>query len=193
MTATTTAAITTTTAAAITTTTIFRVRPAPPPSPATAAPSTYLPSPVHRLSSPTQAGPFRAASLVDSTHFWGPAANWTLPIAAIADLEKSPALISPSMTPTLFLYSCVFMRFSFRVQPRNMLLFACHLTNATAQGAQMVRLLVRGHRKSVAHPQRYRYAQTEDAEHAKEVGGLGAVGGAGALGGVGKEAAAKKV
>ncbi|WFD47192.1 Pyrimidine nucleotide transporter, mitochondrial [Malassezia furfur] len=76
-----------------------------------------------------------------STHFWGPVANWTLPIAALSDLKKDPALISPTMTPTLCLYSCVFMRFALRVQPRNMLLFVCHLTNATAQGAQIVRLL----------------------------------------------------
>lgn len=34
------------------------------------------------------------------------------------------------------------MRFALRVQPRNMLLFACHLTNATAQGIQCVRLIV---------------------------------------------------
>ena len=41
------------------------------------------------------------------------------------------------------MYSCVFMRFALRVQPRNMLLFACHFTNATAQGIQVLRLLVR--------------------------------------------------
>jgi len=31
------------------------------------------------------------------------------------------------------------MRFAWRVQPRNYLLFACHATNAAAQSAQMVR------------------------------------------------------
>lgn len=76
-----------------------------------------------------------------STHFWGPVANWGLPLAAIADLKKDETMISWSMTPTLFMYSCVFMRFALRVQPRNMLLFACHLTNATAQGVQVLRLL----------------------------------------------------
>lgn len=70
-------------------------------------------------------------------------ANWGLPLAAIADLKKDETLISSTMTPTLFLYSCVFMRFALRVQPRNLLLFACHLTNATAQGVQCLRLLVR--------------------------------------------------
>jgi len=85
----------------------------------------------------------RCHVLTQSTHFWGPVANWGLPLAALSDLKKDETLISSTMTPTLFLYSCVFMRFALRVQPRNMLLFACHLTNATAQGVQCLRLLVR--------------------------------------------------
>lgn len=43
--------------------------------------------------------------------------------------------------PALVLYSCVFMRFAWKVQPRNMLLFACHLTNASAQSIQGGRFL----------------------------------------------------
>lgn len=35
----------------------------------------------------------------------------------------------------------VFMRFAWRVQPRNYLLFACHATNATAQTIQEGRFL----------------------------------------------------
>ncbi|KAJ3149863.1 pyruvate transporter mpc1 [Geranomyces michiganensis] len=31
-------------------------------------------------------------------HFWGPVANWGLPLAAIADTRKSPELISGKMT-----------------------------------------------------------------------------------------------
>lgn len=46
------------------------------------------------------------------------------------------------------------MRFALRVQPRNLLLFACHLTNATAQGVQGLRLLVRS---ALLTPQRYKY------------------------------------
>lgn len=42
---------------------------------------------------------------VQSTHFWGPAATWGLPLAAFADLKKDPSMISWSMTPTLFVYS----------------------------------------------------------------------------------------
>ncbi|ETW87188.1 hypothetical protein HETIRDRAFT_243976, partial [Heterobasidion irregulare TC 32-1] len=74
-----------------------------------------------------------------STHFWGPVANWGLPLAALADLNKSEDVISGTMTGALAAYSLVFMRFAWRVQPRNYLLFACHATNATAQTTQGVR------------------------------------------------------
>lgn len=74
-----------------------------------------------------------------STHFWGPVANWGIPIAALADIKKDPKIISGTMTTALCLYSMVFMRFAWRVQPRNMLLFACHVTNFTAQSMQGAR------------------------------------------------------
>ncbi|CAE7224484.1 unnamed protein product [Rhizoctonia solani] len=77
-----------------------------------------------------------------STHFWGPVANWGLPLAAIADLSgKDEEMISGTMTTALACYSTVFMRFAWRVQPRNYLLFACHATNATAQSAQLARFV----------------------------------------------------
>jgi len=81
-----------------------------------------------------------------STHFWGPVANWGLPLAALADLKKDEEFISGTMTTTLACYSMVFMRFAWRVQPRNYLLFACHLTNATAQSVQDVRFFNYWHR-----------------------------------------------
>ena len=31
-------------------------------------------------------------------HFWGPVANWGLPLAAIADVKKDPEMISGKMT-----------------------------------------------------------------------------------------------
>ena len=68
-----------------------------------------------------------------TVHFWGPAANWGLVLAAIADANKPPERISPRMTLTLAGYSCMFMRFAWMVSPRNMLLFSCHLTNASMQ------------------------------------------------------------
>ncbi|KAJ3062110.1 pyruvate transporter mpc1 [Podochytrium sp. JEL0797] len=68
-----------------------------------------------------------------STHFWGPVANWGLPLAAIADTQKSPEFISGNMTGVLCVYSALFMKFALDVQPRNYLLFACHFANEGAQ------------------------------------------------------------
>lgn len=64
------------------------------------------------------------------------------------------------MTTALLVYSSVFMRFAWKVcvkigvlivfnekrffvqvQPRNLLLFACHITNVSAQSMQMCRFL----------------------------------------------------
>jgi len=46
------------------------------------------------------------------------------------------------MFPTaLCLYSMAFMRFAWKVQPRNMLLFACHATNEVAQVIQFSRFI----------------------------------------------------
>ena len=44
-------------------------------------------------------------------------------------------------TTALCIYSALFMRFAWKVQPRNMLLFACHITNETAQLYQGSRLI----------------------------------------------------
>uniref|UniRef100_A0A0K0ED98 Mitochondrial pyruvate carrier n=1 Tax=Strongyloides stercoralis TaxID=6248 RepID=A0A0K0ED98_STRER len=76
-----------------------------------------------------------------STHFLGPLVNYGLPLAAIADLQKSPEFISGNMTVALLVYSSIFSRFAWRVQPRNMLLLSCHLLNLTAQSTQMIRFL----------------------------------------------------
>ncbi len=35
---------------------------------------------------------------LSSTHFWGPVANWGIPLAAIADTNKDVSLISGKMT-----------------------------------------------------------------------------------------------
>ncbi|XP_073993328.1 mitochondrial pyruvate carrier [Rhodnius prolixus] len=76
-----------------------------------------------------------------STHFWGPVANWGIPIAAIADTQKDPTIISGKMTLALSVYSLVFMRFAWKVQPRNLLLLACHATNEVAQLTQGARFI----------------------------------------------------
>jgi hypothetical protein len=59
-----------------------------------------------------------------------------LPLAAIADTKKSPEFISGKMTAALSVYSLLFMRFAWMVQPRNYLLFACHAANEAAQLTQ---------------------------------------------------------
>ncbi|KAL8723670.1 MAG: hypothetical protein Q9225_000113 [Loekoesia sp. 1 TL-2023] len=76
-----------------------------------------------------------------STHFWGPASNFGIPIAAISDIRKDPELISGRMTAALTLYSAVFMRYSVAVTPKNYLLFACHFINFGSQSTQGVRFL----------------------------------------------------
>ncbi|KAF3916544.1 hypothetical protein ABW20_dc0102109 [Dactylellina cionopaga] len=47
-----------------------------------------------------------------STHFWGPVSNFGIPLAAIADFNKEPEIISGKMTGALVVYSAVFMRYS---------------------------------------------------------------------------------
>ncbi|KAJ8314748.1 hypothetical protein KUTeg_006898 [Tegillarca granosa] len=74
-------------------------------------------------------------------HFWGPVANWGLPLAALSDIKKDEEMISGKMTLALAFYSLMFMRFAWKVQPRNMLLFACHFTNSSAQTIQGIRFI----------------------------------------------------
>ncbi|KAH8655829.1 hypothetical protein BX600DRAFT_416850 [Xylariales sp. PMI_506] len=74
-----------------------------------------------------------------STHFWGPASNFGIPIAAILDTKKSPDMISGPMTGALVVYAFTFMRYSLAVTPKNYLLFACHTLNAGAQLTQSYR------------------------------------------------------
>ncbi|KAL8843601.1 MAG: hypothetical protein Q9170_000105 [Blastenia crenularia] len=75
------------------------------------------------------------------TDFWGPASNFGIPIAAIADFQKDPELISGRMTTALTFYSATFMRYSVAVTPKNYLLFACHFINFGSQTTQGVRFL----------------------------------------------------
>ena len=48
-------------------------------------------------------------------HFWAPIANWGLVLAALKDINKPPEMISERMTMTMVCYSCMFMRFAWRV------------------------------------------------------------------------------
>ncbi|XJO75301.1 hypothetical protein BDV3_006006 [Batrachochytrium dendrobatidis] len=77
--------------------------------------------------------PEQGFQILSDEHFWGPVANWGLPLAAIADTQKSPEFISGKMTGALSLYSLLFMRFAWQVQPRNYLLLMVHVVNESAQ------------------------------------------------------------
>eukprot|EP00245_Coleochaete_scutata_P018134 TRINITY_DN9267_c0_g1_i1.p1 TRINITY_DN9267_c0_g1~~TRINITY_DN9267_c0_g1_i1.p1 ORF type:complete len:128 (-),score=14.59 TRINITY_DN9267_c0_g1_i1:878-1207(-) len=74
-----------------------------------------------------------------TTHFWGPVANWGFVLAGLADTQKPPEMISGNMTSAMCVYSMLFMRFAWKVQPRNYLLFACHLSNESVQLYQLQR------------------------------------------------------
>lgn len=76
-----------------------------------------------------------------TTHFWGPIANWGFVIAGLSDTRKPAELVSPNMTGVMCIYSLLFMRFAWAINPRNYLLFACHLSNEAVQLNQMRRVL----------------------------------------------------
>ncbi|CAA83622.2 putative mitochondrial pyruvate carrier 1 [Caenorhabditis elegans] len=107
-----------------------------------------------------------------STHFWGPVANWGLPLAALGDLKKNPDMISGPMTSALLIYSSVFMRFAWHVQPRNLLLFACHFANFSAQGAQLGRFVNHNYLHYVEDPVHHKLMMKKEVlehEHDAEV------------------------
>ncbi|PON95308.1 Mitochondrial pyruvate carrier [Trema orientale] len=74
-----------------------------------------------------------------TTHFWGPITNWGIPIAAVVDTKKPSELISGKMTGVMCVYSALFMRFAWMVQPRNYQLLVCHAANETIQLYQLSR------------------------------------------------------
>ncbi|KAL3162486.1 pyruvate transporter mpc1 [Trebouxia sp. C0010 RCD-2024] len=76
-----------------------------------------------------------------TTHFWGPIANWGFVIAGLSDTRKPAELVSPNMTGVMCIYSLLFMRFAWAINPRNYLLFACHASNEAVQLNQMRRVL----------------------------------------------------
>ncbi|PIA64524.1 hypothetical protein AQUCO_00100180v1 [Aquilegia coerulea] len=57
----------------------------------------------------------------------------------LVDAQKPPELISANMTGVMCVYSALFMRFAWMVQPRNYLLLASHTTNETVQLYQFSR------------------------------------------------------
>jgi hypothetical protein len=72
-------------------------------------------------------------------HFWAPVANWGFVIAGILDLGKPEEQISKNMTLTLLCYSTLFIRFAWRITPRNYILASMHITNVCVQGTLLRR------------------------------------------------------
>jgi hypothetical protein len=81
----------------------------------------------------------------NDVHFWataGAIAGWGMSGAAIYDATmQGPEVISLNMTGVMLVYSSLFARWAWVVQPRNTLLAACHVTNVFAQSNQMRRAL----------------------------------------------------
>lgn len=79
----------------------------------------------------------------NSPTFWGgagAAAGWGMTGAAIWDASSSgPELISFRMTGVMLVYSSLFARWAFIVNPQNLALCACHVSNVLAQLNQMRR------------------------------------------------------
>ena len=78
-----------------------------------------------------------------SVHFWGTAgaiAGWLMSGAAVYDASlNGPEIISLNMTSVMIVYSSLFARWAWVVQPRNYLLCGCHVANVIAQTNQMRR------------------------------------------------------
>ncbi|XP_061362138.1 mitochondrial pyruvate carrier 1-like [Gastrolobium bilobum] len=74
-----------------------------------------------------------------TSHFWGPVANWGFVAAGLVDMNKPPEMISGNLTGVMCVYSVLFMRFAWMVQPRNYLLLSCHASNEVVQLCQLSR------------------------------------------------------
>jgi len=107
----------------------------------TCAPSQHLP---HRCQDYTTGK--MAMAFINSptgpmtTHFWGPVANWGLSLSAMYDAARlGPEVINERMSATQVVYSGLFCRFAWMVQPRNYILLGCHTANVGAQSNQLRR------------------------------------------------------
>ena len=65
-------------------------------------------------------------------------------------MKKPPEQISGKMTGVLCVYSLLFMQFALQVQPRNLMLFSCHLSNEAVQLYQLNRCYTHANAKDGA-------------------------------------------
>ena len=123
---------------------------------------------VHRLQSTSTAD--KPKGIWYSAEFWGAAgaiAGWGMTGAAIWDASMAgPELVDLKLTAVMIVYSSLFCRWAFVVQPQNLLLASCHGSNVIAQFNQM--------RRAVQH----KLSEGKDEEVA-EMGKKVAVAGAG--------------
>ena len=94
---------------------------------------------------PTTASEPKKTTWWTSAELWGgmgALAGWGMSGAAIYDATlQGPEVISLNMTCVLIVYSSLFARWAWVVQPRNTLLAACHVANIVAQSNQLRRAL----------------------------------------------------
>ena len=80
-----------------------------------------------------------------SASFWGAcgaAAGWGMSGSAIYDSQfQGPEVISLTMTPVMIVYSSLFAWWALAIQPKNLALAACHMTNVAAQSWQLYRAI----------------------------------------------------
>eukprot|EP00927_Polykrikos_kofoidii_P035495 TRINITY_DN3004_c0_g1_i2.p1 TRINITY_DN3004_c0_g1~~TRINITY_DN3004_c0_g1_i2.p1 ORF type:complete len:266 (+),score=36.97 TRINITY_DN3004_c0_g1_i2:86-799(+) len=109
-----------------------------------------------------------------TTHFWGPVANWGLSLSAIYDANTlGPEVINERMSATQVVYSGLFCRFAWMVQPRNYILLGCHAANVSAQSNQLRRWV--DHKKAIepeTAPAQMQSLATMCAGAAAGVGGI---------------------
>ncbi|XP_021855580.2 mitochondrial pyruvate carrier 1-like [Spinacia oleracea] len=73
------------------------------------------------------------------TNFWRPVVNWGFVATGLVDMNKPPEKILGNMSTAMCLFSTLFIRFPWMVQPRNYLILACHASNETMQMYQFSR------------------------------------------------------
>ncbi|ETV99484.1 hypothetical protein H310_08162 [Aphanomyces invadans] len=78
------------------------------------------------------AGPF-------TVHFWAPAFKWCITIANIADMKKSPELLSTNQQIAVALTGIIWSRYSLVVTPKNWNLFSVNVFMAGTGLTQLYR------------------------------------------------------
>lgn len=102
-------------------------------------------APVRRFAATAEKAAEPAKGWWKSPNFWGAcgaAAGWGMSGSAIYDAQfQGPEVISLTMTPVMIVYSSLFGWWALAIQPRNLALAACHVTNVVAQSNQLRRAI----------------------------------------------------